>query len=85
MAAWPTMPCLFCGDVNAEPSSIRAIQERLANDSLVDVGMRASAWGGIDGSPTARAHRSTTATRTDAILANVAALSIITGFRVGDF
>ena len=42
----PYMPTMILGDFNAEPDSLKAIQELIAEEQWTDVGRHASRWGG---------------------------------------
>eukprot|EP00969_Alexandrium_andersonii_P245021 10827552-Alexandrium_andersonii.AAC.1 len=68
------MPVVIAADVSACPTQLPVLSNALAEGLLVDVGARASAWGGIDGQCTARAHGSKQPSRIDCFFVSAQAL-----------
>ena len=70
LQAWHSLPTFIMGDLNAPLEELACVKAALAAGSWHDLGGVASAWGGQDKQPTARAHNSLKANRIDYVLSN---------------
>ena len=76
------MPTMILGDFNAEPDSLKAIQELIVEEQWTDVGRHASRWGGEDAQMTCKTRPKAKPSRIDGVVANKAAMTWIAGFDV---
>ena len=78
----PTQPILLVGDLNCTPDRLPHLQGLISDFSFVDLGAKASVWGGYDCETTCIAPNATAGSRSDFMLCNPAMVPLVQNFKV---
>ena len=77
-----SQPILLVGDFNCTPDRLPHLHSLISDFSFVDLGARASFWGGQDNQVTCLAHNTTVGSRSDFMLCNPAMVPLVQEFTV---
>ena len=70
-------PVFVAGDINASVAKIQSLMQAVQTGKLIDVGARASIYGGRDNQETCKAKPTSKGTRRDYIFANQQGIDIV--------